>query len=57
MADASKQLKEMKCQRCGKPFIYRDHYAYKVKMDGHVKVLCSWTCYRAMLAEKLKSKE
>ena len=57
MADASKQLKEMKCQRCGKPFIYRDHYAYKVKMDGHVKVLCSWTCYRAMLAEKLKNKE
>lgn len=57
MADAKNQLKERRCQLCGKPFIFRDHYAWKVKMDGHVKVLCSYTCYRAMLDEKLKRKQ
>lgn len=46
MADARKQLKEKICPVCGKKYIFRDHWAYKILKDEHVTNYCSWSCMR-----------
>ena len=53
MADATKQLKERKCDLCGKSYIYHEKWAYKIKYREHVKNFCSWTCLRKQMAEEL----
>lgn len=51
MADARKQLKEKTCQVCGKTFIFRDNWAYKILKDKHVTNYCSWSCMRKVEKE------
>ena len=51
MADAKKQLKEKTCPMCGKTFIFREHWAYKIIKDTHVTNYCSWTCMRKVEKE------
>ena len=46
MADARKQLKEKICPVCGRRYIIRNHWAYKIVKDTHVTNYCSWTCMR-----------
>ena len=46
MADQTKQLREKICPMCGKTFIFRDNWAYKMTDGYHVQAFCSWTCLR-----------
>ena len=46
MAKEKNQLNERVCPECGKSFIFRDQWAYKIVKDKHVVNYCSWTCMR-----------
>ena len=46
MTKARTQLEERICPECGKSFIFRDHWAYKLIIDHKVVNYCSWTCKR-----------
>lgn len=46
MAKVINQLEERICPECGKAFIFRDYWAYKVKKGQHVVNYCSWICMR-----------
>ena len=46
MTKARTQLEERICPECGKNFIFRDHWAYKIVKDKRVVNYCSWTCMR-----------
>ena len=46
MTKARTQLEERICPECGKSFIFRDHWAYKIIKDKRVVNYCSWNCMR-----------
>lgn len=46
MAQTKAQLEERICPECGRNFIFRDHWAYKLMKDRHVVNYCSWNCMR-----------
>jgi len=46
MGRPSNQLKERKCPVCGKSYIFRDNWAYKITYGDHIKSYCSWGCLR-----------
>ena len=46
MAKKKNQLEERICPECGRRFIFRDHWAYKLIIDHKVVNYCSWTCKR-----------
>ena len=43
-----------KCHVCGKEFILSVSNIYKVKIEGRVKHLCSYGCYREVQKEAEK---
>ena len=59
MANVQKQLKEKICPVCGKNYIFRDNWAYKImyreKWGFRSESYCSWSCMRK--AEKAKEKK
>lgn len=46
MTKARTQLEERICPECGKNYIFRDHWAYKIIKDKRVVNYCSWNCMR-----------
>lgn len=46
MTKARTQLEERICPECGRAFIFRDQWAYKVIKNKRVVNYCSWTCMR-----------
>lgn len=46
MSNPKNQLVEKICPECGRKFIFRDHWAYKLMKDHHVVNYCSWNCKR-----------
>lgn len=41
----------IKCPVCGKSFIRAPEHIYKAVIDGGVKYLCSWSCFRKVQKE------
>ncbi len=46
MAKENNQLDERICPECGRAFIFRDQWAYKLIKNKRVVNYCSWTCMR-----------
>lgn len=46
MTKARTQLEERICPECGRAFIFRDQWAYKLIKNKRVVNYCSWTCMR-----------
>ena len=46
MAKEKNQLDERICPECGRAFIFRDQWAYKLIKNKRVVNYCSWTCMR-----------
>ena len=46
MAKEKNQLDERVCPECGKSFIFRDQWAYKLIKNKRVVNYCSWNCMR-----------
>ena len=57
MADARKQLMERTCAECGRPYIYHNHWTYKMTINEKAYNFCSWGCMRKREAEVQKEKE
>lgn len=45
---------EHRCPVCGKLFYVPDfsEWAYRMSVNGHLKLFCSWTCYRKQEKER-----
>ncbi len=46
MTKARTQLDERVCPECGRRFIFRDQWAYKLIKNKRMVNYCSWTCMR-----------
>lgn len=40
-------LNEVPCAKCNKLFIPAPCHSYKLRINNHIKLFCSYTCFRA----------
>lgn len=58
MANVQKQLKEKTCPVCGKNYIFRDFWAYKITYGKRWTIsYCSWSCMRKAEKDREQQKK